>query len=283
MSEIATRSPMQDMVATVRSNEFRDQVAVALPGNVTPERFARVAVTAIQQNPEIITASKASILRSLIRCAQDGLLPDGREAALVKFGSDAVYMPMIGGFRKIAAENGWAIDTQVVYQGDTFSYELGLNPTLSHRPPPLDKERGEKIGAYAVCTHEDGRKLVEVMGRAEILKRRDVSKTKNGPLWTKWEAEAFEKTVGRRAFGKIPLSGSERVARVIAAADAEYEGAEPPRMTVDEANVSATLGPMVPPPQEPPEDHAVDEADWTEVEPEVEAEVFPIPESARQS
>lgn len=243
--EVQTRSPMQEVVATVRSEGFAAQVRMALPDNVSVERFQRVTVTAIQQTPALIAANRDSLFRSLIKCAQDGLLPDGREAALVIFGKDAVYMPMIGGFRKIAAEHGWAIDTQVVYEHDEFDYQLGVTPRLIHKPPRLDVERGDPIGAYAVGTHEDGRKQVEVMTRSDIEKVRAVSRAKSSGPWIDWTARMWEKTAGRRLFGKLPLGGrdGDRVTRVLNASDAEYQlgGGDPDGMTVEEANLSASL------------------------------------------
>lgn len=251
---------MQETLAQVRSAEFKGQIQMALPNNVTPERFVRVAVTAIQQTPDLITCTQASLFQSLIRCAQDGLLPNGKEAALVKFGNAAVYMPMIGGFRKIAAENGWAIDTQVVYQNDRFDYELGQHPRLEHVPAGLEQEPGEKIGAYAVATHEDGRKLVEVMRKTEILKVRDASKSKSSGPWKDWEERMWEKSVGRRIFGKLPLSGRalERADSVLQASDQDIDHPAPAVMSVDEANVAAPLSNVSPPVEDGPSDEFVE-------------------------
>lgn len=252
---------MQEVVAGVRSPEFAGQVRMALPENVSVERFQRVAITAIQQEPSLITASRESLFRSLIRCAQDGLMPDGHQAALVKFGKDAVYMPMIGGFRDIAADHGWALDTQVVYANDEFDYELGAHPRLTHKPPRLDKERGDMIGAYAVGTHLDGRKIIEVFTKADVLKVKKASKTPTGPLWTTWENRAWEKSVGRRWFAKMPRGNNDqanaRLTRVLAAADVDTEIPMAEPMTVEEANLNASLATTVVPADSGPDDTPV--------------------------
>lgn len=102
-------TPAQSLVKRVAGDAFRKQVSLALPGDVTSDRFVRVAVTALLANPDIAQCEPDSIFSSLIKCAQDGLLPDGREAALAPFNDKktgtkkATYMPMVGGFRKIAA------------------------------------------------------------------------------------------------------------------------------------------------------------------------------------
>src|SRR4051812_18112299 len=113
MTELVTRTPMQEVVSQVRSPQFLEQIRNALPGNVTPERFVRCAVTAIQQSPALITADRDSLFASIVKCAQVGLIPDGREAALVEVkikGEKKVqFWPMVNGYRKIAAKNGYTL------------------------------------------------------------------------------------------------------------------------------------------------------------------------------
>lgn len=217
----ATRTPLQEIVARVRTDDFKQQIQLALPGNVTPERFGRATVTALLQNPDITKADPDSIFQSVIRCAQDGLLPDGKEAALVLFGRKAVYMPMIGGFRKIAAEHGWAIRTQVVYQEDEFEYELGLTPALTHKPVRPGAERGPAVAAYAIGIHRDGRKEIEVLTAEEIEKVRAVSRASGSGPWKDWTERMWEKTVGRRLFAELPLGerDADLIARVLQASD----------------------------------------------------------------
>lgn len=256
MGEVATRQPMDAVVAGLEHPVFVQQIEESLPENVSLERFKRVTITAIRSDPELITGNQNSLFASVVKCAQDGLLPDGREAALVKFGQDIVYMPMIGGFRKIAAEHGWAIDTQVVYEHDEFVWELGQHPKLHHKPAGLDQEPGEPMGAYAVATHADGRKLVEVMRKSEIEKVQAVSKSGTRGPWKDWMERMWEKTVGRRIFGKLPLSGQalEVAQRLIQSNDADVVLPEPDRMTVDEANLHIALGTAQPPADDGPVD-----------------------------
>lgn len=206
--EVATVNPTRELVAQVRSEQFQQQVALALPGNVTPARFVRATVTALMQNPDLATADRESVFVAAIKCATDGLLPDGREAALVMFGDKAAYLPMVGGFRKIAADHGWTIRSAVVYEADEFTYELGLEPKLTHRPAPLRTERGQMIAAYAVGSHRDGRREFEVMNAAEIEKVRNVSRAKNSGPWKDWPERMWEKTAARRLFAKLPLDRS---------------------------------------------------------------------------
>lgn len=221
-TDVVSRNTAAEVAATIDRPEFQQQLREALPTGLSVEKFTRTTKLAIQLNPEVLTADRQSLFLAMVRCAKDGLLPDGREAALVKVkvkGKDTVaYWPMIGGFRKKAAEHGFAIEAHAVYTGDKFAYELGLEPTLVHSPPSLDQPRGELMGAYAVGTGPDGQKFLEVMGKQEIEAVRATSRagdSEYGP-WVKWPAEMYRKTVARRLFKQLPLANvDEPTARIV--------------------------------------------------------------------
>lgn len=235
------RSPAHPLIETVRSDTFKEQIALVLPEDVTPDRFARVAATALLQNPDLSQCEDVSVYQALLRAAQDGLLPDGREAALVTFNSKvkeggqerwvkkAQYLPMIGGYRKIAAEHGWALRTAVVYDLDEFDHELGLTPRLRHVPVRPGADRGQPIAAYAVARHRDGRLEFEVLTAAEIEKVRQASRAKDHGPWKDWPERMWEKTAGRRLFAKLPLDANEtqtaRIRRIVEELDADSPAA----------------------------------------------------------
>lgn len=220
-TEIVQRNPHQELVARVRSDAFKQQIEAALPGNVTPARFVRATVTALMQNPDLVECEPDSLFSSLIKCGQDGLLPDGREAAIVKYKGKAQYLPMIGGFRKVAGEQGWTIRTQVVFANDEFEVELGIDQALRHVPARGD--RGQRIAAYAVGAHGDGRREVEVMYQEDIERAKKVAQTTR--VWDQWTDRMWEKTVGKRLFAKLPLGDRERVTRMLEADPAEAAAA----------------------------------------------------------
>lgn len=278
MGAIAKRTPLAEVCETIASADFGQKLAQALPGNVTLDRFQRVTLTAIQQAPSLLDADRQTLYRAVIRCAQDGLYPDGREAALVKFGNEVVYMPMVYGLRKKAADHGFALEAHVVHEHDDFEWELGFTPTIKHKPPRLNVERGEIIGAYAVATGADGRKYLEVMSRADIEVVRSVSRAKNGDLWTKWYGEACRKTVARRLWKMLPLGDvDERTDSVIAANDAEFDlGAAPDPEAA--AVLEQVTGLRPPPDDDGPDDRvpADDDPPEPEYEPEHEGNGEPL-------
>lgn len=225
-TDLEQRVPTGTLIQKVGGDEFtRDQIRQALPPSVSLDRFARSTITALMQSPDLAKADEASLFQSIVKCATDGLLPDGREAALVIYKGKVSYLPMIAGVRKIAAEYGWTIHTHVIYANDQFEIDLGAGLPI-HRPAALSGERGDMIGAWAKATHRDGRApLVEVMRAEDIAKAKAVAQTDR--VWKQWPAQMWEKTVGHRIAKKLPLDpvDAERLNRVLTASALEPGGA----------------------------------------------------------
>jgi len=227
MSEIAVRDPQKELIETVRGEEFKTQVEMALPENINVDRFVRVMVSALLKTPELADCDKQSLFRALLKSAEDGLLPNGEEAAITSFKNnktgqrEAVYLRMIFGLRKKVAEFGWSLRTRVIYSNDEFSYEYGLNEHLTHRPAPVGTDRGERIGAYAVGSHKDGRKEFTVMDAIAIGKVRAIAKTQ--AVWDKWPDQMYEKSAGKQLVNDLPLdpADKERIMSVVNAEDFE--------------------------------------------------------------
>ena len=223
-----------------------DQFKMVLPQHITPEAFQRTILTAVQADPALLDADRQSLLLACMKCAQDGLLPDKREAAFVIFTTSkkegtawvrtatVQYMPMVYGLRKKILQSGVVKDitARVVYrcelESGAFVYEEGSEATLRHRPSmTLTEEQAadsEIIAAYSIATFADGTQSVEVMRRFEINKVRQASQTgaegqevkfgtdKGKPIapkgpWVDWFPEQAKKTVMRRHSKTLPMSG----------------------------------------------------------------------------
>ena len=61
------------------------RLKASLPAHLPLERFQRAAMIAVENNMELLACDPQSLMTSLSRCAQDGLVPDNREAAMVIF------------------------------------------------------------------------------------------------------------------------------------------------------------------------------------------------------
>lgn len=203
--------PIEDLRNTIQRLE--GEFEKALPPQIPVQKFIRVVMTAIQSNADLSSAIRASLFEACMKCASDGLLPDGREAAFVIFKSKAgpkvVYMPMYQGLLKKVRNSGELlfVDSQLVYEHDKFDYWTDdLGPHITHKPLPFG-DRGMKIGAYSMAKTKDGGIYIAVMSANQILDVKNTSKAKDfGPWSGPFEDEMWRKTVLRRLCKYLPLS-----------------------------------------------------------------------------
>ena len=198
-------TPVAQVCQTIAKPEFRERLAAALPPGVNVDRFQRVVLTAIQQNPDIANGDRQSLYNAAIRAAADGLLPDGREGAFVVMGGRPTWMPMVGGIIKRLATAGINIDAQVVHENDEFEQTLGDDAAIHHKAPRLGQPRGEPLGVYAIARLPNGMVMREVMDKAQVEQVRAASRSGNGGPWKQWWTEMARKTVIRRLAKRLPI------------------------------------------------------------------------------
>lgn len=203
---------------SVISPQLRSQgIEALLPAGVTFEMFARAAATAMSQNDQLARADSKSVIQSLIRCATHGLLPDGREAAIVTFSEKktqsikAQYIPMVDGVLKRARQSGQVavIAAKAVFEGDEFDYWMDENGEHIKYRPNLT-HRGEFKLAFAFAKLNSGELIVEVMIKDDVERVRAASKTGNsdyGP-WSQWYDRMAVKSALHRLARRLP-SASE--------------------------------------------------------------------------
>lgn len=205
-SRASAVAEVSDLLAS-KQQEFK----AALPAHIPVERFLRVVNTAIQMNPQIAMVDRRSLFTACVKAATDGLLPDGREAALVIYkdktrGEIAQYMPMVAGLRKKVRNSDeiatW--ETNVVYENDAFEFELGDKPFIRHKP--VLSNRGKPVAAYSVATLKSGEVSREVMSIDEIEAIRKRSRAAYAGPWVTDYAEMVRKTVARRHSKVLPMS-----------------------------------------------------------------------------
>ena len=184
------------------------ELAKVLPDHVTPEKFERVTLTALQRSPDLLSCDRKSLFEAVMSCAQDGLIPDGKEAALVKFKDRVAYMPMIGGILKKVRQSGElvTITSQVVHEADTFEYWIDdQGEHLKHCPEMLS-EPGKPKAVYAMARTTDGGVYIEVLRISDVEKIRAASRGANGGPWAMWWSEMARKSAIRRLAKRLPMS-----------------------------------------------------------------------------
>ncbi len=205
-TESKALAPIDEVRQTLE--KMAPQFKRALPPQIKVEKFVRVVQTAVASNPDLLGCDRKSLYAASMKCATDGLIPDGREAALVKFGNEVVYMPMVGGILKKVRNSGdlQTIAAHVVYDNDQFDYVLGDDERIEHKPL-LGGDRGKPKLTYAIAKTKDGGIYREIMTEAQIQSVREVSRAKNSGPWSgPFADEMRRKTVIRRLSKRLPMS-----------------------------------------------------------------------------
>ena len=207
-----------------------------LPAHIPAKKFMRTVVGAVQNNPDILAADKQSILLSCQKAAQDGLILDGREAALVVYNTKvnnqwvkkAQYQPMIDGILKKARNSGEIsmINAIVVKKNDPFKYNPAMDELPNHNPDWFG-DRGDMVGVYAFAHLKDGSKAVEIMSLAEVEQIRRVSKSGNDDngnpkgIWKDWYDQKAKVACLKRLCRRLPSSAD--LEQVLDRDNADYE------------------------------------------------------------
>lgn len=184
------------------------ELAKVLPDHVSPERFERITLTALQRAPDLLGCDRKSLFESVMQCAQDGLIPDGREAALTKFGNKVAYMPMVAGILKKVRQSGElsTITAHIIYKGDEFRYWIDDEGEHLTHTPDLISEQTEALGVYALARTKDGGVYIEVLRMSEVKKIRSVSRGANNGPWAQWFEQMAKKSAIRRLAKRLPMS-----------------------------------------------------------------------------
>ncbi len=199
-------APQQtSLKSIISSDSMKAQFAAALPSHLSPDRFARVAITAITRTPKLQQCTQESFFKCLMDLSAMGLEPDGRRAHLIPYGRECTLVLDYKGLVELVRRSGDVvkIHADVVCENDLFTHNMG---EVTEHTYDLRKERGEVIAAYAQVALKDGSTQSEIMSRAEIDEIKNKSRAgKSGP-WVSNYGEMAKKTAFRRLTKWLTLS-----------------------------------------------------------------------------
>ncbi len=207
---VATPKPK---TATIRdqieSPKFAEQIAKVLPKILTPERFVRVAVTAMLKTPKLAECTQGSLLNCLLQLAQYGLEPDGRRAHLIPYKDQCTLIIDYKGIAELVMRSGLVsyLHADIVCENDVFEWDMG---EIKKHTIDLKKPRGEAYAFYALCRFKDGTTKAEVMHREEVEAIRKRSRAGSSGPWVTDFNEMAKKTAFRRLSKWLPLSPDVR-------------------------------------------------------------------------
>ncbi|MBQ6634797.1 MAG: recombinase RecT [Lachnospiraceae bacterium] len=198
-------------------NQLLPQIRKALPSIMTPERFTRITVSAIQNNPKLGLCSPVSFLGAMMNAAQLGLEPNTPlgQAYLIPYwnGRNKCYECQFQvGYKGMLAlayrtRMFQTIQVHTVYENDQFEYALGLEEKLVHVPAMMN--RGNPTFFYALYKLDNGGYGFQVMSTEDCNRVRDsysqAAKKGGSPWETNYEAMC-KKTVLKQLLKYAPVS-----------------------------------------------------------------------------
>lgn len=208
MSQLANRN---DLKALINSDVMKKQFALSLPKHLSPERFARIAITALTRTPKLAECTQESLMKCLLDLSAFGLEPDGRRAHLIPYGNVATLILDWKGLAELALRSGMIakLHADVVCENDQFEYNMG---EVTKHVIDWHKPRGDMYAAYAMAQTKTGEKFFAVMSKDEVEGIRKRSKSGNSGPWQTDYQEMAKKTAFRRLAKWLPLSAEFREA-----------------------------------------------------------------------
>lgn len=190
------------------------EIKRALPQVITPERFTRMALSALNATPKLKECSQMSFLGALMNAAQLGLEPNTPlgQAYLIPYRNKGQMECQFQiGYKGLIDmvyrnENIQTVQSQCVYENDEFEYELGLEPKLIHKPALRD--RGDLILVYALWKSKNGGYGFEVMSKEDIDSHARKFSQSFGSSYSPWKTnyeEMAKKTVIKKCLKYAPL------------------------------------------------------------------------------
>lgn len=210
MATMSPAVPQRSVKEYLSGEAFKAEVAKALPKHLTPDRFIRVALTAITKTPKLAECTQASLFNALLNCSQLGIEPDGRRAHLIPYGKDCQLIIDYKGLIELAKRSGevssWG--AEIVKENDEFTWKDGVvTHSVDWRKP-----RGEAQCVYSRVRMQDGSLDFEVMTLDEVDAIRKRSRSGNNGPWVTDYDEMAKKTVIRRHSKRMTLSPEFRQA-----------------------------------------------------------------------
>ncbi|WP_250534934.1 recombinase RecT [Caballeronia sp. AZ10_KS36] len=197
----------------------REQLRTALPRHIDLDTFCRVVMTAVQSNDDLAKASPRSLLRATMECASDGLLPDGREGAIVAYryrethSYIASWQPMVWGLVKLVRQSGELTDlgAHVVTRADRFDYVVDENGEHFRHHPDFQQPEAAPLLVYAYARTRDGGRYFEPMPwfEVEMFSALSQAHAEEAP-WKRWPLEMAKVRVIRRLCKRLPMSTDAR-------------------------------------------------------------------------
>ncbi len=211
MTTSTALKPIDEFKTNLLSPRMTEQFKATAPSTLDINRFARVAIAAVSQNPKLLECDRTSLYIACSQAAQAGLYTDGflGEAFLIAYKSQVQFQPGYRGLMKLIrqASDVSSISADVVYEGDTFEVHGGYEPKITHTYN-LTGKRDKLFAAYAIVKLKDGSVIHKVVLQPDIERAKGSSQSASSEYspWKKHEPEMWIKTAIKKLAKMLPLS-----------------------------------------------------------------------------
>lgn len=211
-------------VATTRHvlERMAPEFAKALPKHIPADMYIRAALTSVQKTPQLLDCTPESFLGALMACAQLGLMPGTKEAALVPYGKTCTLIPQWQGLVAMMYRSGQveSVVAEFICENDEWMYMPSKRPPDDFFHAPAKTDRGEITHAYAFAwLLNGGRSRVALLNEDDaVYIRNRFSKVwaqaeANGKKNSFWHTDfhaAWRKSAVRRIADWVPTSAELR-------------------------------------------------------------------------
>ncbi len=217
-NQLATRvlQTKDNLKAVFDNADFKEALMCVASKYMTPEKIMKIALLATSRNPDLFACTQASVLDAIITASEIGLDFAGAsgQGYLIAYNNknfpagvkECKFMPGYQGFIELAYRNKQVtyIDAQVVYEKDSFEFDLGSDPFVKFKPY-LAGDRGKLVCVFALARlKEADRTKIEILPAADLLKIQNSSKAKGEGPWKWWPSEMQRKSGIRRLWKYLP-------------------------------------------------------------------------------
>lgn len=217
--------PGPDVVTKAQTalvEKIKKECGKALPPNcgMTPDRFARIALTEIRPNPKLLL-DEAALMGAILEAAQMGLQIGGalQRCWLVPYKGKAKLMMGFQGFAELAYRSGrvFSLDAEVVYLEDKFVLMDTQDGThFEHVKNLRVDDRGEMyaVWARALLVNRAGQFIGSktiVLSKVDVMRAKRSAHGIDSPdsPWKKHEPEMWKKVAVRNLSKLLPMLTSD--------------------------------------------------------------------------
>ena len=183
-------------------------MATLASSSITKEKFIATVGLALSKNPKLVKMDRYKVLAAILECANLGLLPDNKEAAIIGYGDSIEMQPMIGGFIKsiLSSKTVTSLEVGEVYKDELDSLIDGTDSEAVGRVLKFNRSHKEHTQEdiaifYVIIRKNDGSSpTIETMSKSEVDGiRKNSAKQPNSPAWRNFYSMMGRKAVIKRA------------------------------------------------------------------------------------